>query len=62
MFLYLEFEKFDFYFIFGIVRYKNISFVLNVKKVEYEIKVNKRRFIGIFEENMNFLLVLCFKN
>lgn len=57
MFLYLEFEKFDFYFIFGIVRYKNISFVLNVKKVEYEIKVNKRRFIGIFEENMNFLLV-----
>lgn len=62
MFFYLEFEKFVFYFIFGIVRYKNISFVLNVKKVEYEIKVNKRRFIGIFEENMNFLLVLCFKN
>lgn len=57
MFFYLEFEKFVFYFIFGIVRYKNISFVLNVKKVEYEIKVNKRRFIGIFEENMNFLLV-----
>lgn len=58
MFFYLEFEKFVFYFIFGIViRYKNISFVLNVKEVEYEIKVNKRRFIGIFEENMNFLLV-----
>lgn len=57
MFFYLEFEKFVFYFIFGIVRYKSISFVLNVKKVEYEIKVNKRRFIGIFEENMNFLLV-----
>lgn len=57
MFFYLEFEKFVFYFIFGIVRYKNISFMLNVKKVEYEIKVNKRRFIGIFEENMNFLLV-----
>lgn len=57
MFFYLEFEKFVFYFIFGIVRYKNISFVLNVKKVEYEIKVNKRIFIGIFEENMNFLLV-----
>lgn len=52
-----EFEKPAFYLISGIVRHKNISFVSNVKEVEYEIKVNKRRLIGILEENMNLLPV-----
>lgn len=57
VFSHSEFEKPAFYLISGIVRHKNISFVSNVKKVEYEIKVNKRRLIGILEENMNLLPV-----